>query len=356
MIQYILRRLLVLPVIMFLVTAIVFLLILQVPAEQRVTAYIPSTNPHITEKEFQELIDLTIQRYGLDKPPTTQYALWVTNLARGDWGYSPSWRQPVLEGLLQRAPATIELILFAMVPSFVFAILLGRLAVRRQGRIPDYAIRLSTSIGWSFPPFILALILMNVFYAWLHWFPPERMSDWASIIVNSENFSNYTGLLTIDALLNGNLPLFVDALRHLALPGFTLALAMWALLTRIMRASLLEVMSMDYITTARSKGLSERAVIREHATRNAILPLISTGGVIGASLITTVTVIETVFSINGIGRWAVISFLSSEIPVTVGFTLFSCFVTVLSSLIADIFYALADPRIRLFVDTGSIAE
>jgi peptide/nickel transport system permease protein len=102
--------------------------------------------------------------------------------------------------------------------------------------------------------------------------------------------------------------------------------------------------------------LSERAVIRGHATRNAILPLISTGSVIGASLITTVTVIETVFSINGIGRWAVISFLSSEIPVTVGFTLFSCFVTVLSSLIADILYAFADPRIRLFVDTGSIAE
>jgi peptide/nickel transport system permease protein len=160
----------------------------------------------------------------------------------------------------------------------------------------------------------------------------------------------------VDALLNGNLPLFVDALRHLALPGFTLAFAMWALLTRIMRSSLLEVMSMDYITTARSKGLNERAVIRQHATRNAILPLISTGGVIGASLITTVTVIETVFSINGIGRWAVISFLSSEIPVTVGFTLFSCTVSVFSSLIADIFYALADPRIRLFVESGSVAE
>jgi peptide/nickel transport system permease protein len=102
--------------------------------------------------------------------------------------------------------------------------------------------------------------------------------------------------------------------------------------------------------------LNERAVIRQHATRNAILPLISTGGVIGASLITTVTVIETVFSINGIGRWAVISFLSSEIPVTVGFTLFSCTVSVFSSLIADIFYALADPRIRLFVESGSVAE
>jgi peptide/nickel transport system permease protein len=243
-----------------------------------------------------------------------------------------------------------------MIPSFVLAILLGRLSVHKKGRLPDLAIRLSTFIGWSFPPFILALILMNVFYAWLHWFPPERMSDWASVIIKSENFSNYTGLLTVDALLNGNLPLFVDALRHLALPGFTLAFAIWALLTRIMRSSLLEVMSMDYITTARSKGLREQEVVSRHAVRNAILPLISTGSVISASMITTVTVIEIVFNFNGIGRWAVLSFLSSEIPVTVGFALFSCFVTVLTSLIADILYAVVDPRIRLFVENGSAAE
>ena len=356
MIQYILRRLLVLPVVMFLVTAIIFLLILQLPAEERVIAYLPSTRSTESEERSKELIQITIQRYGLDQPPVTQYIRWVTNLARGNWGYSPSWRQPVLEGLLQRAPATIELVLFAMIPSFVLAILLGRLSVRQKGRLPDHAIRLSTFIGWSFPPFILALIFMNVFYAWLHWFPPERMSVWVSEIIRSDSYHSYTGLLTVDALLNANPDLFVDALRHLALPGITLAFAIWALLTRIMRSSLLEVMSMDYITTARSKGLREQEVVSRHAVRNAVLPLISTGGVIVASMITTVTVIEMVFNFNGIGRWAVLSFLSAEIPVTVGFALFTCFVTVLTSLIGDILYAVVDPRIRLFVENGSAAE
>lgn len=356
MVQYILRRLLALPVIMFLVTAIIFLLILQLPAEERVIAYLPSTRSTDSEAHSKELIQSTIERYGLDQPPATQYIRWVTNLVRGDWGYSPSWRQTVLEGLLQRAPATVELLLFAMIPSFILAILLGRLSAHKKGRLPDLTIRLSTFIGWSFPPFILALILMNVFYAWLHWFPPERMSLWASEIVRGDGYHSYTGLLTVDALLNANPALFVDALKHLALPGFTLAFAIWALLTRIMRSSLLEVMSMDYITTARSKGLSEQAVIRQHAVRNAVLPLISTGSAISASMITTVTVIEIVFSFNGIGRWAVLSFLSSEIPVTVGFALFSCFVTVLTSLITDILYAVVDPRIRLFEENGSAAE
>jgi peptide/nickel transport system permease protein len=341
---------------MFLVTAILFLLILQLPAEERVTAYLPSTRPNLSDEEYAKLVQLTIERYGLDRPPVEQYTRWVRELIRGDWGYSPSWRQPVLEGLRQRAPATVELLLFAMIPSVALAIAGGRLAVRRQGRFTDTLLRLSTFVGWSFPPFILALILMNVFYAWTGWFPPERMSGWASALVRSESYHAYTGLLTLDALLNLNLPLFGDALRHLVLPGVTLAFANWALLTRIMRSSLLEVMSMDYITTARSKGLDERMVVRGHAVRNAVLPLISTGGVMSAAMVSTVTVVEIVFNYNGIGRWAVKSFQSSEIPVTVGFALFACMLTVLSSLLADIFYALVDPRVRLFAENGSVSE
>ena len=356
MIQYILRRLLTLPLILFFVTGIIFLMILQVPAEERVMAYLPSVRPNLSEQEFAHLLEVTIERYGLDRPPTVQYVDWISSLARGDWGYSPTWRQPVLEGLLQRAPATIELTLFATIPAFLLAILLGALSVRRQGSLPDHLIRAGTFLGWSFPPFILALILMNVFYAWLGWFPPERMSYWASDLLRSESFHSITGLLSVDALLNGNLPLFWDALRHLVLPGFILALTEWGLLARIMRSSLLEVMSMDYITTARSKGLSEHAVVSRHAVRNAVLPVISTGSVIGASLITTVTVIEMVFNYNGIGRWAIMSFLSYEIPVTVGFAIFSCIVTLLSSLVADILYALVDPRIRLLVVNRSLAE
>lgn len=348
MLKYVLRRFLILPVILFLVTFILFLMILQLPAEQRVWVYVPSFNPHLEEEEIQELIQITIERYGLDDPVWVQYANWIRNLLTGQWGYSATWRQPVLEGLLQRAPATLELTLWAMVPSVILSIVLGRRCRRVAARLPDHVIRAAASVGWAFPSFVLALVLINIFYAWLGWFPPERMSIWASDIINSEAYRSYTGLLTIDALLNLNFPLFVDALRHLVLPALTLAVAEWALLTRIMRSSLMEVLRQDYVTTARAKGVPERTVVGRHARRNAILPLISASAVVTSLVISGLVIVEVVFSYNGIGRWAIKAILMSDIPVAVGFAVFACIVTVLSSLIADILYGIIDPRVRLF--------
>lgn len=348
MFKYVLRRLLILPVIMFFVTLILFTLVLQIPAEQRVRVYLPSVNPHITEEELARLVQVTIERYGLNKPLSVQYVSWLRNLFRGEWGYSPSWRQPVLEGLQRRVPATIELTLFTIIPSVILAIVLGSLAARRGSRLPDHVIRAATFVSWALPPFILGLVLMNVFYAWLDWFPPERISIWARQIVSSAEFRAYTGLLTVDALLNGNVRIFWDALRHLVLPGVTLALIEWALLTRIMRSSLLDVLRQDYITVARAKGLRERAVINRHARRNAILPLISAGGAVVSMLISGVVVVEVIFNLNGIGRGAVNAMFNADIPVTVGFAIFSCGATVLASLFADILYVVVDPRVRLF--------
>jgi ABC-type dipeptide/oligopeptide/nickel transport system permease component len=348
LIKYILRRLLVLPLVMFLVTLILFAIVLQLPAEERVRVYLPSVNPHITEEEYARLVQITIERYGLDQPFTVQYVSWIRNLLRGEWGYSPSWRQPVLEGLVQRVPATIELTLFAMVPSIALAIVLGSVAARRKNRLPDHLVRAATFVGWAMPSFILGLVLMNVLYAWLGWFPPERMSIWASPIVNSESFRNYTRLLTVDALLNNNVDIFWDAIRHLVLPGVTLALAEWALLARIMRSSMLDVLRQDYITTARAKGLRERVVVNRHARRNAILPLVSAGGAVTSMLISGVVVIEVIFNLNGIGRGAIKAIFYADIMVTVGFAVFSCAATVLASLIADVLYAVVDARVRLF--------
>lgn len=348
MIQYIVRRLLILPVIIFLVTLILFALILQVPVEQRVRVYLPSTKPYLTEEEYARLVAITIERYGLDQPLSVQYVKWMRSLLEGEWGYSPSWRQSVLDGLRRRAPVTIELTLFAMIPSIILAVTLGSLAARQNNRLPDYLVRAAAFLSWAFPPFILSLMLMNVFYAWLNWLPPERMSVWAGAIVNSADFRSYTGLLTVDALLNGDLRIFWDAIRHLILPGVALALTEWALLVRIMRSSLLEVLGQDYITTARAKGVSERRIFSRHARRNAILPLVSAGGVVTSMLITSIVLIEVIFNLNGIGRWVVQAVANSEVPVVVGFTTFSCGVTVLSSLIADILYAVVDPRVRLF--------
>lgn len=350
MIRCILRRLLILPVIMFLVTLILFFLIMQLPIEQRVQIYVPPTSVSVLldPGKMARLIETTIEKYGLDEPFWVQYANWLRNLIRGQWGYSPTWRQPVLEGLLQRAPATVELALTAMVPSVILALSLGSLAAKRHNRLPDHMVRAAAFVGWAFPSFILGLILMNIFYAQLDWFPPLRLSTWASSLVHSDEFRTYSGMCTLDALLNGNLGVFWDAVRHLVLPGVTLAAAQWALLTRIMRSSLLEVLSQDYITTARAKGVPERRVVNLHARRNALLPVISTGGVATSLLISGVVVVEVVFNLNGIGRSAAEAIRWSDIPVAVGFALFTCAVTVLASLIADILYALVDPRIRLY--------
>ena len=348
MIQYILRRVLVFPLIMFLVTVILFALMLQPPVEQRVMIYVPSFNPHITGDQFQELLARQIERYGLDDPFPVQYVRWLRDLATGEWGFSPTWRQPVLEGLRQRAPATLELAIFALTPSVVLALGLGSLAARYHNRFPDYVVRAATFTSWAFPPFILGLILMNVFYAWLGWFPPERLSTWATFVVRSEGFYALTGMHTVDALLNGDLTLFVDAVRHLVLPGVTLAIVQWALFTRVMRASLTGIMNQDYITAARAKGLSNRQVIRRHARRNAILPVVSLAGTAMSAFISNVVVVEMIFYINGVGRWAAKAILQADVPVALGFALFGCMVTVLTSLIADILYGVLDPRVRLY--------
>jgi peptide/nickel transport system permease protein len=348
LLKYIIRRLLILPVIMFLVSVLLFLLVLQLPVDQRVMIYLPAVNPHLTQEQYEELLQEIIERRGLDEPFPVQYARWLENMVQGGWGYSPTWRQTVLEGLKQRAPATLELTLYAMLPAVGFALALGSLSARLKDRLPDHLVRGAAFVAWAFPPFILALILMNVFYAWLGWFPPERASVWAQPIINSADFVNYTGLLTLDALLNARPDILWDALRHLALPALTLALTEWALLTRIMRSSLLDVLREDYVTTARAKGVPEKRVIDLHARRNALLPVISTGGVMTSMLISGVVVIEVVFNFNGVGRWAIRAIMETDIPVAVGFAVFSCSVVVLASLVADILYALLDPRIRLF--------
>jgi peptide/nickel transport system permease protein len=346
MIQYIIRRLLILPVVMLLVTLILFFFMLQMPPEQRAEVYMPELRPTITEEERAQIVQTIVERYGLDRPFPVQYVTWVRGLLAGEWGWSPSWTQPVLEGLLRRVPASTELALAAMIPAVILALALGSLASRLHGQLPDHVIRAATFVGWAFPPFILGLMLMNVLYAWLRWFPPERLSMWAQPLVEAQEFRAYTGMHTVDALLNGNLGIFWNAVRHLVLPATTLAITQWALLTRIMRSSLLEVLSQDYITTARAKGVPEQRIVNLHARRNAVLPVISTGGVVVSSLISGVVVIEAIFNFDGIGHAAVEAILSADVPAVVGFTLFSCVVTVLASLIADTLYAFVDPRTR----------
>jgi len=332
---------------MLIVSTILFLLILQLPAERRAEVYIPTVSSRITEEEYARLVQVTIERYGLNEPFYVQYANWIRNLFQGDWGYSPSWRQPVLEGLLHRLPASIELGVFAMIPSVLFAIILGGIAAIRKNRASDYIVRLSAFVGWAIPNYIFGLIFMTIFYVWLGWFPPERLSYWANPIVNAESFQSFTGLLTIDGILNGRPDISQDAVRHLMLPGITLAVFQWALFVRIMRSSILEEFMQDYVTTARAKGLSENNILKVHIYRNALLPVIASAGVATAMLFGNIIVVEVLFNFNGVGRWAIEAIQNFDAPAAIGFILLSSVVSTLASLVADILFAIVDPRVSI---------
>ena len=347
MVSYILRRLLIIPVVLFIVTAILFLLLLQLPAERRAEVYLPSVNPRITAEEYENLVQVTIERYGLNEPFYIQYSNWILNLLKGDWGYSPSWRQPVLEGLLHRLPASIELGIFALVPSVLLALILGGVAAIRQNHLSDYMVRLSAFVGWAIPNFILGLIFMAIFYAWLDWFPPERLSYASNAIVNSENFRTFTGFLTIDGILNNTPDISWDAIRHLMLPGMTLAVFQWAMFVRIMRSSLLEEITQDYVTTARAKGLSENIILQNHIFKNAMLPVIASAGVTTAMLFGNVIVVEVLFNFNGVGRWAIDAIKNFDAPAAIGFILLSSVVSLFASLGTDILFAVVDPRVSI---------
>ncbi len=348
MIAFILRRLVALLLIMFLVTLIVFFLIWQLPVEDRLQVYLPTipSNIGLDPVKLAQFEQSVIERRGLDDPFPVQYVYWTSHLLVGDWGYSPVWKQGVLPGILTRAPATAELALAAMLPSLGLAIVLGSLSAHHRNRLADYAIRGAAFAAWGFPPFILSLVLLNVFYVNLGWFPLGRLTSSGSIVVLSPQFRSFTGMYLVDSLLNGNLSLFLEALQHLVLPATVLALAQWALFTRVMRSALIAELDQDYVTMARAKGLPERAVVGVHARRNAILPVISVGSTAVSLSITNIAVVEIIFNFNGLARSATLAMLQLDTPVAVGVTIFTCLVTVLSSLIGDILYGWFDPRVR----------
>lgn len=348
MLAYVMRRIIILPIILLLMSFVLFALMLQIPSEQRAEIYMLSGRPNISPELSAEILQKVIDRYGLDRPLHVQYISWIRNLFMGDWGYSPMWRQPVLEGLLYRTPASLELAFVASLPAIILALFLGTIAARYNDWLSGQAIRFVSFIAWAFPSFILALLLMMFFYAWQGWFPPGRLTPEHSALVASDAFNIYTGMYTIDSLLNRNWTIFWDAIRHLILPGLTLGISFWGLLTRVLRDSLLDVLNQDFITTARAKGISERRVINKHARRNAILPVISTGGVVVSLLISTMVIVETIFNIDGIGKASVQAILNGDVPVVIGFTLFVSIASVLLSLVADVLYGVVDPRVRLY--------
>lgn len=344
MTTYVLRRLLLLPLVLIGVTLLIFALLQLLSPFSRLAMYV--TDPDQLKQgpeQLQEMVDAL----GLNDPVHLQYGRWLGGVLRGDLGWSESARQPVLRALAARIPGTLELALYAVVPVILGGIWLGKLTAVHQNKPFDHIGRVVAIVGWSFPTFVLGLLALMVFYGMLHWFPPGRLSIAAQRIVNSDAFTSYTGLYTIDGLLNWNWPVILDALRHLIMPVTALAYLSWALIMRVMRSSMLEALRQDYITTARAKGLAERTVVNKHAKRNALLPVTTIAGTMFAGLMGGVVITETVFNRPGLGSFAASAATQLDIPSVLGFALFNGIVFVLVNLIVDILYAYFDPRVRL---------
>ncbi len=353
MTTYIIRRLIQLPITMLGVTLLIFAMLQLLTPVERSALYVQSI-PH-----NEGAIDAIINKYGLDDPFYVQYWRWLVGrkdvvtgeieggVLRGDLGYSRTGRQMVKDLIAQRLPATLELALWSAFPIIGIGIWLGVVSAIHHNKLIDQIIRVFVTIGWSFPTFVFGLLVLLIFYAKLEWFPPGRLSDQYNIIVMSPEFHRYTHMNTLDALLNFRLDVFWDALRHLILPIITLSYVVWARILRVTRSSMLETLRQDYITTARSKGLAEKVVIYRHAFRNALLPVVTIGGMMIVGLLNGVVVTEVIFNYPGMGSAAARAGSSLDALAVLGFVLFGGIVLTTANLIVDVLYAFLDPRIRL---------
>jgi len=341
MIAYIIRRLLLLPIVLIGLSFLLFAMMQLLSPRDRLGTYVRDP---AQLKQGPEVLKQLMEKYGLNDPIWVQYSRWLKNVLHGNLGYSESANMEVMQAIKRFLPATAQLAMFAVIPVIFGGIWLGVLSAVHHNGIIDHTTRIIALTGWSLPTFVMGLLLLMLFY---RWFPPGELSIWAARIVDSPQFIRYTGMNAIDAILNGNLAVLGDALRHLVLPVFTLAYIQWALLLRVMRSSMLETLRQDYITTARAKGLKEKVVIKKHARANALLPVITIAGVMVAGLLRGVVITETIFNYHGLGLFAVQAAQQLDFPAIIGFALFTGLLMIVANLVVDLLYAYIDPRVKL---------
>ncbi len=304
---------------------------------------IPGDPAHLLLGEFaspQEVSRIR-EKLGLDRSYFYQYTIYLKHLLGGDLGISIRSNVPVSQEIWIRFLATVELSIAAMLISSLIGILAGVISSVRKYSIFDYTSMVMALIGISMPIFWLGLMLMYLFSVKLGILP--MMGRFTMGL----DYQAITGLVILDSLLKGNLPLFLNSLKHLILPAFTLATIPMAIIARMTRSSMLEVLSKDYIRTARAKGLGHGTVIFKHALKNAFLPVITVIGLNFGLLLGGAVLTETIFSWPGLGRYVVDSLLARDYPAVQGCILFFAVIMVMVNLIVDILYFYLDPRLRV---------
>lgn len=334
MFQYILKRLLGLLPVLFGITLLVFMFLHLIPGD-------PAT-VLLGERGTPEQVEILRSRLGLDRPLPLQYLAFLASLIRLDLGHSIISGIPIADEIITRWPATFELSVAAMLVALLLGIPAGILAAVRKNSWLDNLTMSGSLIGVSLPVFWLGLMLIYLFAVYLKWLPPSgRIS-----VDLGFGFGQIAGTYVLDALLRLNWAVFRDAIAHLILPALTLGTIPLAIVARITRSAMLEVLSQDYIRTARAKGLPEYSVILKHALKNAFLPIVTTIGLQFGTLLGGAILTETIFSWPGIGSWIYNGILTRDYPIVQGGVIFVAVTFVLINLLVDISYAFFDPRIK----------
>ncbi len=319
---YILRRLLQIVPTVLMITLVVFVMMQSIPGDPVVALL----GDAYTEEDAIKMRE----QYGLDRSVAVQYLIWLGRLVQGDWGTSVLSGQPVLKEVLIRLPVTIELIILAMVVALMIAIPAAIIGALRQNRWQDYTATSAALVGISIPEFFLGVLLLLLFSFGLKGLLPS--SGWVylpgtcpTIICNSGVWGN---------------------LQHVLMPAIALGVARAALLTRLLRASMLEVIRTEYVTSARAKGLGEWKVVFKHGLKNALIPTVTVMGLQISFLIGGAIVIETLFALPGLGTFGIDAIIARDYPQVQGFALLTACAFVVMNLVVDLTYSLLDPRIR----------
>lgn len=329
---YTARRLLGIIPVLFGISLLVFLFLHLIPGDPAVVM--------LGERAEPERIAALREKLGLERPLWEQYLFFVGNLLQGDLGTSIFNQLTIKEQLARRWPATFELAIAATLFAVIIGIPFGILAAIRKNSLIDNLATSFSLLGVSLPVFWLGLLLVYLFAVNLQWLPAGGR---LSIDVDAL-FKPITGFYVLDALFQPQT--FWDVAKHLILPAITLGTIPLAILTRITRSAMLEVLSLDYVRTARAKGLSERVVIWRHAFKNALLPVVTIIGLQFGTLLGGAILTETIFSWPGIGSWIYEGILNRDYPVVQGGVIFVALVFVIVNLVVDLSYALLDPRIQ----------
>lgn len=337
MIRFLLRRLGSSMLVLAGVSVITFALARFIPTDAAAMYIGPRARPEAIERIRVEL--------GLDKDWITQYVVYMRDMLQGDWGTSIATKRPVLDEILMRLPASLELIIAAMLIALPLGLALGMLSARWQGRPVDVGVRIVSIIGVSLPAFFLGLLLQILFFRTLDVLPLSGRVD--SDLRFTSPIADVTGIYIIDAMVTGNWVAFIDVSWHIILPAITLAAYPIGLIARMTRSSMLESLGKDYIRMARAYGLRERLIVSRLALRNALVPVLTVIGLTLAYLLTGTFFVEIIFNWPGLGTFAVNSIVATDYPAIMGIALFGAAAYVLINLAVDMAQAWVDPRIRL---------